>query len=44
MHANGSFRGRIYDDITQCIGYTPLVRLRRIANFTVHLRNDLSTR
>src|SRR6188474_933402 len=32
MHANGSFRGRIYDDITQCIGYTPLVRLRRIAN------------
>ena len=32
MHANGSFRGRIYDDITQCIGHTPLVRLRRIAN------------
>ena len=24
------FRGRIYDDITQCIGHTPLVRLRRI--------------
>src|SRR5262245_39877403 len=27
--ANG-FRGRIYDDITQCIGNTPLVRLRRV--------------
>jgi cysteine synthase A len=24
-------RGRIYDDIPQCIGHTPLVRLRRIA-------------
>jgi cysteine synthase A len=24
------FRGRIYDDITQCVGHTPLVRLRRI--------------
>jgi cysteine synthase A len=24
------FRGRIYDDITQCIGHTPLVRLRRV--------------
>src|SRR3954464_14555297 len=24
-----SFRGRIYDDITQCIGHTPLVRMRR---------------
>src|SRR5215475_2746333 len=24
------FRGRIYDDITQCIGATPLVRLRRV--------------
>src|SRR6185369_3962405 len=23
-------RGRIYDDITQCIGNTPLIRLRRI--------------
>src|SRR5271170_5879163 len=22
-------RGRIYDDITQCIGNTPLIRLRR---------------
>jgi cysteine synthase A len=25
------FRGRIYDDITQCVGATPLVRLRRFA-------------
>src|SRR5205814_2349004 len=25
------FRGKIYDDITQCIGHTPLVRLRRVA-------------
>ncbi len=25
-----SFRGRIYDDITQCMGMTPLVRLRRV--------------
>ena len=24
------FRGRIYDDITQCVGDTPLVRLRRV--------------
>src|ERR1700686_3913086 len=24
------FRGRIYDDITQCVGQTPLIRLRRI--------------
>jgi cysteine synthase A len=24
------FRGRIYDDITQCVGHTPLVRLRRV--------------
>ena len=26
------FRGRIYDDITQCIGHTPLVKLRRIVD------------
>jgi cysteine synthase len=26
-----SFRGRIYDDITQTIGNTPLIRLRRVA-------------
>src|SRR6185312_2493058 len=25
-----SFRGRIYDDITQTIGNTPLIRLRRV--------------
>src|SRR6266852_3571721 len=25
-----TFRGRIYDDITQCIGNTPLIRLRRV--------------
>lgn len=24
------FRGRIYDDITQCIGHTPVIRLRRV--------------
>src|SRR5262245_61854248 len=24
------FRGRVYDDVTQCIGHTPLVRLRRV--------------
>lgn len=28
--AGNSFRGRIYDDITQTIGNTPLVRLRRV--------------
>src|SRR5437868_14965902 len=26
------FRGKIYDDITQCIGHTPLIRLRRVAS------------
>src|SRR5215204_953923 len=26
------FRGRIYDDITQCVGMTPLIRLRRVAD------------
>jgi cysteine synthase A len=30
MTQPGSFRGRIYDDITQCMGGTPLVRLRRV--------------
>ena len=25
-----SFRGRIYDDITQCVGNTPLIKLRRV--------------
>jgi cysteine synthase A len=28
------FRGKIYDDITQCIGHTPLVRLRRVMGDT----------
>jgi cysteine synthase len=26
------FRGKIYDDITQCIGQTPLVKLRRVVD------------
>src|SRR5579863_3557785 len=26
------FRGKIYDDITQCIGHTPLVKLRRVVD------------
>ncbi len=30
MSAPSGFRGKIYDDITQCIGMTPLVRLRRV--------------
>jgi cysteine synthase A len=30
MSAPQTFRGRIYDDITQTIGNTPLVRLRRV--------------
>ena len=25
------FRGRIYDSITECIGQTPLIRVRRLA-------------
>src|SRR5213082_2367879 len=25
-----AFRGRIYDDITQCVGATPLIKLRRV--------------
>jgi cysteine synthase A len=29
MPETPSFRGRIYDDITQCIGQTPLIRMRR---------------
>lgn len=28
------FRGKIYDDITQCIGHTPLIRLRRVVGET----------
>src|SRR5437868_11694950 len=31
MGQAATFRGRIYDDITQTIGHTPLVRLRRVA-------------
>ncbi|MDD5055112.1 MAG: cysteine synthase A [Candidatus Peribacteraceae bacterium] len=30
MSSSPSFRGRIYDDITQTVGATPLVRLRRV--------------
>jgi cysteine synthase A len=30
MAATQPFRGKIYDDITQTIGHTPLVRLRRV--------------
>jgi cysteine synthase A len=30
MTQAASFRGQIYDDITQTIGHTPLVRLRRV--------------
>ena len=30
MTQAAGFRGRIYDDITQTIGHTPLVRLRRV--------------
>ena len=32
MSATPTFRGRIYDDITQTIGNTPLVRLRRVVD------------
>src|SRR5271157_4521191 len=31
MAQPASYRGRIYDDITQCVGNTPLIRLRRVA-------------
>jgi cysteine synthase A len=30
MPSPQSFRGRIYDDVTQCIGHTPLIKLRRV--------------
>src|SRR5258708_25887876 len=30
MAVSQPFRGRIYDDVTQCIGHTPLIRLRRV--------------
>lgn len=32
MAAAQPFRGKIYDDITQCIGHTPLIRLRRVVD------------
>ncbi len=32
MTAPTNFRGRIYDDITQCVGNTPLIRLRRVTD------------
>jgi cysteine synthase A len=31
MTAPSNFRGRIYDDITQCVGHTPLIRFQRVA-------------
>src|SRR5271170_5897105 len=30
MTQPASYRGRIYDDITQCVGNTPLIRLRKV--------------
>ncbi len=30
MTTSAGFRGRIYDDITQCVGNTPLIRFRRV--------------
>ncbi len=30
MASDSTFRGHVYDDITQCIGSTPLIRLRRV--------------
>src|SRR5580693_4102380 len=32
MTQPASFRGRIYDDITQCMGNTPLIRLRHVVD------------
>lgn len=34
MSSAATFRGRIYDDITQTIGQTPLVKLRRVGGNT----------
>jgi cysteine synthase A len=31
MAGDTTFRGHVYDDITQCVGHTPLIRLRRVA-------------
>src|SRR5271155_5328611 len=30
MTQPATYRGRIYDDITQCVGHTPLIRFRRV--------------
>jgi cysteine synthase A len=30
MANDSTFRGHVYDDITQCVGHTPLIRLRRV--------------
>src|SRR3984893_9393517 len=30
MTQAAGFRGKIYDNITQCIGHTPLIKLRRV--------------
>jgi len=30
MATDSTFRGHVYDDITQCVGHTPLIRLRRV--------------
>jgi len=34
MTTAAGFRGKIYDDITQCVGNTPLIRLRRVVGDT----------
>src|SRR5262245_8671750 len=34
MATDPAFRGHVYDDITQTIGHTPLVRLRRVVGDT----------
>jgi cysteine synthase A len=32
MRVPPTFRGRIYQDVTEAIGHTPLVRLRRVVD------------
>src|SRR5262245_50339480 len=34
MATDATFRGHVYDDITQTIGHTPLIRLRRVVGDT----------
>src|SRR5262245_1321686 len=34
MDTDGTFRGHVYDDVTQTIGHTPLIRLRRVVGDT----------